>query len=734
MCLRAALPLRLSAVLLCLSVVVSGSPAPAGPFVSATRVRLVVELRLPSVVATERAFQAPTKRASRVDFASPSALAHEAAIDAEQDRLLAALSAVSPTAVVRARLRKLLDAVAVEAPAADEAAIAALPGVVSVSRERTYQVLEAPADARQGLARTVSAPLAQDAGEGMKIAILDTGIDVTHPMFADNGFTAPPGFPRGAARHTNDKVIVAKSFVDSGTLEDESGHGTFVAGIAGGNADVPSPLGPLSGYAPRAFLGNYRVVDDRLAPEAGVAAALEEAVADGFDVANLSLGYTAGPTLGVLDRAVEAAVDAGIVVVAAAGNQGTSGAPGTVLSPASSPSAIAVAATSGHTWAGPYVRVTGPGPVPAELQAIAAGPATFGNGSMQWVTEPFAPLPLADVRAIAGSPNLCTRPPRGSLTGRIVVAENSPCLFFKMVKRAEAAGARAVIIYNSDPSDGGINRDFSGEQFFIIYVPKAKIPSVMVTRSAGIALLAWLEEHPEAEAGFEPLGRAPLIPGVVAFFSSRGPTRSNLLKPDVAAPGYGIYSAAPASVDASRFTAGYGTSYATPVVSASAALLRQRHPSWSVSDVKSALMTTASDALAFGVPADVAGPLRAGAGSVDVGRALETEVMASPTSVSFASAKLSRDVAAQAEIVLTNTGSLERTYTTEVRPVDGGSDLVATLGEASVTITAGATATLTLRVSASADAEAGDYTGFVILRDEGGAALRIPYWIRLVKK
>jgi minor extracellular serine protease Vpr len=222
--------------------------------------------------------------------------------------------------------------------------------------------------------------------------------------------------------------------------------------------------------------------------------------------------------------------------------------------------------------------------------------------------------------------------------------------------------------------------------------------------------------------------------GVLAYFSSRGPTPANLLKPDISAPGYGLYSATPRSVDPSRFQIGAGTSFAAPFVSAAAALLRQRHPSWSVSEIKAALMGSATDALSFGVPADIASPLRGGAGYLEVTRALEAEVTSSPSSVSFTPAKLTSGVDLSATLSFSNKGSVDVSYAAEVLPVSGGTDLLATLGESSVNIAAGSTATLTLGVSASRSAAPGDYTGFVILRRAGTESLRVPYWIRLEKK
>src|SRR5262249_29233777 len=144
------------------------------------------------------------------------------------------------------------------------------------------------------------------------------------------------------------KVIVAKAFLKKkrGTSpRDEYGHGTAVAGVAAGSPNTPTLLGGISGVAPMAFLGNYRVLDGAgEGPDDLIAAGIEEAVKDGFDVLNLSLGETSDSTLNFLDSVVEMAVQSGAVVVVAAGNEGPKME--TIDSPGEAPSAITVGASS----------------------------------------------------------------------------------------------------------------------------------------------------------------------------------------------------------------------------------------------------------------------------------------------------------------------------------------------------------------------------------------------------
>ena len=195
------------------------------------------------------------------------------------------------------------------------------------------------------------------AGEGIKIGILDTGVDSTHPGFGHPGFSAngmeaPAGYPRvdhaKNLRHTSGKVIVARSYerfnarTFGSDATDVYGHGTATAMIAAG-VQHDAPEGTISGVAPRAFLGNYKVIgDDATASSAGILKAIDDAVTDGMDVINLSLGtgFAPRPEDDVIVQALERAVDMGVIVIVAAGNAG----PGlnSISSPGTAPRAITV--------------------------------------------------------------------------------------------------------------------------------------------------------------------------------------------------------------------------------------------------------------------------------------------------------------------------------------------------------------------------------------------------------
>ncbi len=293
-----------------------------------------------------------------------------------QRRFVQRLAVAVPGARVRWHYSVALDGVSVLVPRSQLARLQALPGA-TVWPTVTYHALGSAtptAAAAPALNRTPELIGATSlwgsdlatAGQGMKIAILDDGIDQTHPFFDPKGFSYPPGFPKGNTAYTTPKVIVARSFPSPSTSWKYaslpfdpvySEHGTHVAGIAAGDYDTlaSGPRGHVrvSGIAPRAYLGNYRVLTvptkdygpDGNAPE--IAKAIDQAVADGMNVINLSLGEPEiEPGRDVVVRALENAAAAGVVSVVAAGNEGDSSGHGSIGSPATTPDAIAVAASS----------------------------------------------------------------------------------------------------------------------------------------------------------------------------------------------------------------------------------------------------------------------------------------------------------------------------------------------------------------------------------------------------
>src|SRR5260370_2354479 len=226
-----------------------------------------------------------------------------------------------------------------------------------------------------------------NAGAGIKIGIIATGIDQTHPFLTDNTLPAISGFPKCDAidsavgivdtqcNFVSNKVIVAKVFETLTNFDGHAAqeHGTHVSGIAAGVANTCAPFVPacnLSGIAPKAYLGNYNVFPGNVlsASSHDIAKAVEAAVADGMDVLNLSLGGTAKPENALLN-AVNSPVDARVVVAIAAGNAGPGA--GTVDSPGLADKVITVGASTNPHFIGIPVTVTSIGTFGAAIGQFA---------------------------------------------------------------------------------------------------------------------------------------------------------------------------------------------------------------------------------------------------------------------------------------------------------------------------------------------------------------------------
>jgi minor extracellular serine protease Vpr len=214
------------------------------------------------------------------------------------------------TAKVIGSLDTLVNALVVTVPDADAGKLSAIPGV-----RRVYQAREVHRHLDHAVALHRGTDLWSQigfdkAGLGVKVGILDSGIDSNHPGFQDSTLPALDGFPKVTndtdIAFTNNKIIVARSYVDRLRLDpdpsaaDHVGHGTFVAMIVAGNTNQ-APLAPITGMAPRAYLGNYKVfgspgLNDSTTDDV-ILAALEDALRDGMDIVNLSLGAPVPPSL-----------------------------------------------------------------------------------------------------------------------------------------------------------------------------------------------------------------------------------------------------------------------------------------------------------------------------------------------------------------------------------------------------------------------------------------------------
>jgi minor extracellular serine protease Vpr len=491
-------------------------------------------------------------------------------------------------------------------------------------------------------------------GQGINVAVIDTGIDWTHEMFG--GDPTPPRFglaPQTAAVDTHEKVIYYLPTVDA--VEDLNGHGTHVSstaagylGFAPGDDGVPLTEDDeaVHGVAPQARLMGYSVCSNIGStagvfgcPSINILLALEDAVSPrtltGFSkpvahVINLSLGGAGGPDSATAVGASNAAL-AGAIVAAAAGNSGPG--EGTVGSPSAGRHVISVAASndSGVFPSSVDVLEALGGPVEPgtpKLVADFAGDSNAGMGPVS-VSEHYVFAGLADTPdqvplEVAGRICLTVR---GSTLDAGAAGTG---LFANKAANCEAKGAIAMLMYNNEPGRPGPLLAPSGIPVYSISLEDGEFLQDLGYDAAGIS------NHPIRIN----LPDAALHEPAITGFSSRGPVQGlGQVKPEISAPGHLILAAASAFApptvavgSPTGYAAISGTSMATPHMAGAAAQVKQAHLDWSPAMVRTALINTATNPRELNGEPEPDGPatdniLSQGGGLADVEQAVNAEAL-----------------------------------------------------------------------------------------------------------
>ena len=417
-------------------------------------------------------------------------------------------------------------------------------------------------------------------GSGIKVAVIDTGVDFNHPDLFRWG--------------EDGKVIGGYNFIQEGQPPlDTNGHGTQVAGVIAAD-------GQITGIAPKAKILAYKVSENGEGVSSDlIIRAIEKAIEDEADIINISLGVNKTNTK--IDRAVNLALEKEIFVVTAAGNDG----PGlkTIGSPGRNAGSVTVGATYNNLTSSlvatleidekPYTVIPMVGS--SKLDTAITGKIIFaGYGKI----EDFQKIDVQNAIVIVE---------RGS------DVEGELLYFSIKEKNAANAGAIALIVYNDKP---GI---FLGELIheFIETGYTPQIPVVSIDRKEGLEIVESLEDS-------EGIMQLFYNPDFIAHFSSRGPVSPFYIKPEIVAPG--------AYINTTQNNAGYnftsGTSYAAPHVSGAAALLLQKNPELHHHEIKSILLTTVEPVSdAYGQEFSIH---EAGAGRLDIGKAYGAKLIIEP--------------------------------------------------------------------------------------------------------
>jgi minor extracellular serine protease Vpr len=693
--------------------------------------------------------QVLTGAATRRALAAADALERGRALLRAQEALKEALSARK--IAVTGAMHTLLNAVFVSAAPDQVAELRALAGVAEVVPLAALRPKLNKALGLIGASAGWSAlGGASNAGAGMKIGILDTGIDQAHPGFADPSLAMPAGYPvadnPADLAYATNKIIAVRSYVaaiavpsdisefttpDDLSPLDHVGHGTAAAMIAAG-VSLTTPLGVISGVAPQAWLGNYKIfgspgVNDTTSSDV-VLQALEDAFGDGMNVALVSAGdmsavwgpadqgATCGLAAGELCDPWAAAVSAaglgGMVVVLPAGNDGALGND-TINTPGDVDGVITVGATTNAHIVAATVST------PAGTTAIEA---RLGNGPQ--LTGAFSAV-LFPVSALDATQHACLSLPAASLSGKIALLTTGQCSYFTKVANAEAAGAVAVLMF-SQPGDPQL---FSPQG-----LENTGIPMAQISNASGVALKAYLASNPGGMVTFDPatLEVIPPASGAVAYFSSRGPNIGDLsIKPDLAAPGASIYTAAQnldpngALYSPNRYIGVDGTSFAAAFATGAAALVAQSHPAFNPGQIKSALVNTASGGVTdtgAGGNTIAARSIAVGGGLLNVSGALASTLTIVPATVGFGNVA---SALASATVVITNTGPSSANIILTVQPRDADSNAHVTATPATFALAAGQSQTVAVSLNGSIP-EPGLYEGVIAVAG-GAVALHIPF-------
>ena len=729
------------------------TPATMPPGLSRTPVTVILQLSGNSAAEQQAAAGRKLSRAEKDGV--------KAQLRAQQDALRASIEGAG--GAVLATYQSAYNGMKVRIARDRTATLASLPGVVAV---RTLQ-LHYP-DNLRGVPLVGGPAVWQSLGlhgEGVKVAIIDTGIDFTHANFGGSGnpadYTAahasetlpanPAWFGPSAPRVKGGIDLVGDSYNPSQSDPklfqpiphpdpnplDCNGHGSHVAGTAAGSGVLSTGarftgtydantlsanswnVGP--GVAPKADLYAVRVFGCK-GPTDVVVEALEWAVDNDMDVVNMSLGSVFGSADDPSAVASTNAAKAGIIVVASAGNSGANQY--ITGSPATAEGAISVAANDPTpSFPGALIGVG------AGIQAIDANGAALPGGS----------FPIKVLRTASGTISLGCDPAEyvaAGVAGKIAVVMRGTCARVAKAIYGQKAGAAAVVMVNTSnvfpPFEGQItsNPD-TGEAFTVT------IPFLGVRSSSAAALRA-------ADGSSATLTPNTLVnPGFLAFadFTSSGPrTGDGHLKPDVTAPGVSIVSTAVGT--GTGATTLSGTSMAAPHTSGVAALTRQAHATWRSEDLKSAIVHTAD-------PAGVANyrTSRGGTGFVRAPGSTATQVVARTSggkfgaALNFGVAEFRNDLSRALDITLRNLGATAASFDAAVAR-QAGSPHTVSLSSSAVTVPAGgeATVSVTLNVpAATAGSSRGsglsfrEVAGLVQFTpqgsDNGGVTLRVPYYL-----
>lgn len=625
----------------------------------------------------------------KLNAAAPEVKNYVSFLKVKQERFLTSASAAIGTPLEPlTTYQYALNGIAVRMTQAQAIKMAELPEVIYIERERIEQLETDVSQALIGSPKVWdgSATGTKAMGEGVVVAIIDSGINSDHASFADIGgdgydHTNPLGqgiyigdCKTDFASMCNDKLIGVRSYPEITDIyddekifgatppakngEDYGGHGSHVASTAAGNIllDVPYVDGEvgklegdgiatglkfaqISGVAPHANIIAYQIcrpgdAGDKYSgcPTVPILKAIDDAIKDGVDVINFSISGGGNPWNSATEQGFLAARNAGIFAAVAAGNT----RPATATSAAITQSPYSTPKNA--PWYTSVANSTHNREVVRELEFNGKTfEFTPGSGPVQ--TEVIKGLPVFAGSVDATNVEGCKVFPADAFKDKIAVIKRGTCDFTTKVSGALAAGAKAVIVYNRDGE--------GNDRLKMASLETLNIPAVFIGNTDGVALIEAMAANPAVDLTLTPTPQAiSREADVLSAGSLIGPNATNdVIVPSVAAPGSDIYAAYSdqqfghdkSGTNPADFTLMSGTSMASPHVAGAGALLKSLHKDWTPDNIRSALMLTATTAQAM-KKADaktVADPFDVGAGRIRVDLAAKAGLVMDESALNY---------------------------------------------------------------------------------------------------
>lgn len=636
-------------------------------------ISVIVELQHAPLASQSNIQHAP-------DLQNNNAQSYHAQLKKAQEDTTKKIKEKAPKATIKETYSTLYSGFSISIPGDQITALASLPEVKAIYPNLTYKLHEtSKSPANQETPNiggpTVGAPEAWNLkdstgkpldGKGMKVAIIDSGVDYTHPDLKANYIG---GYD--TVDEDNDPM-------------DGNVHGTHVAGIIAGN-------GKIKGIAPNASILAYRVMNDGgTGTTEDIIQGIEHAIQDGADVLNLSLGQDLNVPDQPVTMTLERAAKLGVTAVVSNGNDGPK--PWSVDAPGNASSVISVGAST-VSIPFPTFQVAGSN---KSYQGLPLSKSDFQVGNdAQLVYVGY------------GNPSDYAKQ---DVKGKFALVLQGTSSTLIKAEQAKQAGALGVLLISNEKEINIMPEYFGREE--------VALPVMQLSNTNGEELKNLITKRKKNIK----IGQ-PKQTELIGNFSSRGPSQGSwLIKPDVVAPGVQITSTVPRG----GYESHNGTSMAAPQVAGAVALLRQMHPDWTTEQLKSSLANTAETLK--DVNENTYPVMTQGSGLINIPKAVKADALVTPNNVSFGLIKPnSGKVKLTQNITLQNLSSKKKNFSTRIELLDTKTK-VQTSFASSVSVKPNSNIEKPFTITVDSSLPQGVYTGNVYVKEQGKTEeIRIPF-------